>query len=127
MKMTLFFNLELLESKSNCDPKLMLSMLQRHYEGKTLPKNLRHTLNYSNLHGYSFLLNAPDLFNDASDIVYKAQYVRLAGRRDYNQYKLYSTSHLDLSYFKDLDLDTIKHNPLLQINNNKLNFKYESK
>jgi hypothetical protein len=41
-------------------------------------------------------------------------------------YKLYKVTHLDLSYFKDLDLDTLAHNPLLKITQNKIYFKYEN-
>ena len=125
--MTLFFNLELLEAESDCEPKLMLSMLERHYSGKIIPKNSRDKITYRNLWGHSFLLDAQSLFDDTSDIAFKAQYVRLAGRRDYSLYKMYNASYLDLSYFKDIDLDVIKHNPLLNIKNNKIYFKYESK
>lgn len=124
--MALFFNLEILESESNCDPKLMLSMLERHYGKKLIPKNNRDRNNYRNLAGNSFLLNADSLFSDTTDIAFKAQYIRLAGRRDYSLYKFYNATYLDLSYFKDIDLDTIKQNPLLNINNNKIHFKYEN-
>ncbi len=124
--MALFFNLELLESETNCDPKLMLQMLERHFGKKLIPKNHRDTNNYRNLVGHSFLLDATSLFNDPTDIAFKAQYIRLAGRRDYNLYKLYKVTYLDLSYFKDLDLNTIALNPLLQIKQNKIYFKYEN-
>lgn len=125
--MTLFFNLELLEAESECDPKLMLSMLERHASGKIFPKNARDKISYCNLSGYSFLLDAQSLFDDTSDIAHKAQYIRLAGRRDYSQYKLHKILHLDLSYFKDINLDSIKYNPLIQIEQNNIYFKYESK
>jgi hypothetical protein len=124
--MALFFNLELLETESGCDPKLMLSMLERHFTKKLIPKNHYELNNFKNLVGHSFLLNAKPLFSDTSDIAYKAQYIRLAGRRDYSLYKLYKVIYLDLSYFKDIDLDTIKHNPLLLIQQNKIHFKYEN-
>lgn len=124
--MALFFNLELLESETNCDPKLMLNTLERHFTGKLIPKNIRDRVITRNLVGHSFLLNAASLFDDTSDIAYKVQYVRLAGRRDYSLYKLYGASYLDLSYFKDIDLDAIKHNPLLNIQQNKIYFKYEN-
>ncbi len=124
--MALFFNLELLESESKCDPKLMLSMLERHFGKKLIPKNNRDRNNYRNLAGHSFLLNATPLFDDPPDIAFKAQYIRLAGRRDYSLYKLYRATYLDLSYFKDIDLDAIKQNPLLDIQQNKIYFKYES-
>lgn len=125
--MALFFNLELLEAESQCDPKLMLSMLERHFGKKLIPKNNRDRLNYRNLAGHSFLLNADQLFTDTADIAHKAQYIRLAGRRDYSLYKLYAVTYLDLSYFKDIDTSLLKNNPLLQITQNKIYFKYESK
>ena len=124
--MALFFNLELLESETNCDPKLMLLMLERHSGKKLIPKNHRDTNNYRNIVGHSFLLDAASLFNDSSDIAFKAQYIRLAGRRDYSLYKLYKVTYLDLTFFKDIDLNTIAHNPLLQIKQNKIYFKYEN-
>lgn len=124
--MALFFNLELLEAESHCDPKLMLSMLERHSGKRLIPKNKRDTNNYRNLAGHSFLLDANSLFQDPSDIAHKTQYIRLAGRRDYSLYKLYKVIYLDLSYYKDIDLNLIKHNPLLKITDNKIYFKYES-
>lgn len=124
--MSLFFNLELLEAESQCDPKLMLSMLERYSSKRLIPKNNRDTNSYRNLAGHSFLLDATSLFQDSTDIAYKAQYVRLAGRRDYSLYKLYGVTYLDLSYYKDINLDLIKHNPLLKITDNKIYFKYES-
>jgi hypothetical protein len=124
--MALFFNLDLLETETNCDPKLMLSMLERHFTGKLMPKNRHDRVITRSLVGHSFLLDAASLFSDTSDIAYKTQYIRLAGRRDYSLYKLYRVTYLDLSYYKDIDLDAIKHNPLLNIQQNKIYFKYEN-
>jgi hypothetical protein len=124
--MAVFFNLELLEAESKCDPKLMLVMLERHFYKKLIPKNHRQQT-YKNLSGNSFLLNVVPLFTDSTDIAYKAQYIRLAGRRDYTSYKFYNITYLDLSFFQDINLELIKHNPLLKIDSNKIYFKYESK
>lgn len=124
--MALFFNLEILESESKCDPKLMLSMLEHYFGKKLIPRNNRDRNNYRNLAGNSFLLNPGALFNDNADISFKAQYIRLAGRRDYSLYKFYKVTYLDLNYFKDINLDVIKQNPLLSIQQNKIYFKYES-
>lgn len=125
--MTLFFNLQILETKTQCDPQKLVKTLELHYLGKTLPRNSKDKVKpLRNLVGTSFLLNAATFFADTkTDIVYKAQYIRLAGRRDYVLYKLYGQRYLDLSYFLDIDLNAIKHNPLLTITNNKINFKYE--
>lgn len=125
--MTLFFNLELLETESLCEPKLMLVLLEKHFNKKLIPKNSRELARYKNLAGHSFLLNPKPLFEDTADIAHKAQYIRLAGRRDYGLYKLYKLTYLDLSFFMEINLDLIKHNPLLELTSNKIHFKYESK
>lgn len=127
--MTLFFNLQTLETKTRNDPKKLVEALRLHYLGKTAPKNARDLVKpLSNIVGTSFLLNAKALFEDkTTDIVYKAQYIRLAGRRDYLLYKLYNYNYLDLSYFLDINVNTIQHNPLLTITENKIYFKYEEK
>lgn len=123
--MALLFNLTTLESKSNCDPKSLVELLRLHYSNKTIPINYK-SRKPVNLAGNSFLLNPAPFFSDKStDVIYKAQYIRLAGRRDYATYKYYGTKYLDLSFFKDIDLDAIKHNPLLTINQDKIYFKYE--
>lgn len=125
--MTLFFNLQTLETKTKCNPQTLVETLKLHYLGKTLPRNSKDKVKpIRNLVGTSFLLNAASLFADTTtDIVYKAQYIRLAGRRDYVLYKLYGYRYLDLSYFLDIDLNAIKYNPLLTINNRQIYFKYE--
>ena len=126
--MTLFFNLELLEVESLCEPKRMLVLLKKHFNKKLIPRNSRELASYKNLSGHSFLLNPKPLFDDDStDVAYKAQYIRLAGRRDYSLYKFYKVTYLDLSFFMDINLDLIKHNPLLEIHSNKIHFNYESR
>jgi hypothetical protein len=125
--MALFFDLQTLETKTRNDSRKLVETLRLHYLKKIAPKNVRDLVKpLSNLVGTSFLLNAKALFEDkTTDIVYKAQYIRLAGRRDYLLYKLYGYKHLDLSYFLDINVNTIKHNPLLTITENKIYFKYE--
>lgn len=125
--MTLFFNLQTLESKTQLEPKKLVETLKLHFQKKTIPKNAKTLVKpLNNLVGNSFLLNAAPLFADkTTDINYIAQYIRLAGRRDYVLYKLYGQKFLDLSYFLDIDISSIKHNPLLTITENKIHFKYE--
>jgi len=125
--MALFFDLQTLETKTRNDSKKLVETLRLHYLKKIAPKNVRDLVKpLNNLVGTSFLLNAKALFEDkTTDIIYKAQYIRLAGRRDYLLYKLYGYKHLDLSYFLDINVNIIKHNPLLTITENKIYFKYE--
>lgn len=126
--MTLFFNLYILETETLCDPKYMLTALYKFYKGQTFPKS--STEKYKPLPnlkaGTSFLLNPSAFFKDKStDISHKVQYLRLAGRRDYQLYKQYGIRYLDLTLFPDVDLALIRSNPLLHASQNKLHFKYE--
>lgn len=125
--MALLFDLYILEQATQCDPQKLVTTLELWFSKKIIPKN-RYTKvkPLLNLSGNSYLLNPAPLFNDkTTDVAYKAQYIRLAGRRDYFQYKYYNSKHLDLTYFSDINLDAIKTNPLLIINENKIHFKYE--
>lgn len=125
--MALLFNLYTLEQATQCDPEKIVVTLELWFNKKIFPKN-RYTKvkPLLNLSGNNYLLNPAPLFNDkTTDVAYKAQYIRLAGRRDYFQYKYYNTKYLDLSYYTDINLDAIKTNPLLTITDNKIHFKYE--
>ena len=124
--MALFFNLEILEVQSCNDPIRFISMLE-HFFMKRLPSRYSKSL-YSkvSLHGKSFLLNPAGLFNDkTTDILYKVQYIKLAARRDWGLYKQYAYKGLQTSYFPDLEYDAIRSNPLLEITQTEIHFKYE--
>lgn len=125
--MTIFFNLEVLERVSNGNTQDLRNLLYYHYVGK--PARMRGqkaSLSHINLRGKSYLLNPQPLFEDSStDPLYVSQYIRLAGRRSYAHYKFYSAKYLDLSFYPELDIDAIKHNPLLNITDSKIYFKYE--
>ena len=125
--MALLFDLYTLEQATQCDPQKLVRTLELWFNKKYIPKN-RYTKvkPLLNLVGNNYLLNPAPLFSDKStDVAYIAQYIRLAGRRDYYQYKYYNIRYLDLSYYSDINLDAIKTNPLLTINDNKIHFKYE--
>lgn len=125
--MILFFNLSVLEAETLGNPRQMVEKLRLFYTKKQMPKNSYSKVKpIRNLIGNSYLINPNGFFNDnTTDIIYKSQYIQLAGRRDYSAYKLYNVKYLDLSYFKDIDLDKIKTNPLITITQNKIYFKYE--
>lgn len=126
--MSLFFDIETLETETNCDPVYLVKALEYWFKKKHIPKNSRESLKpiRKSLAGTSFLLNPQDFFQDkATDIIWRAQYIRLAARRDYTLYKIYGFKFLDLSFMPDLHLTAIKHNTLLTITNNKIYFKYE--
>jgi hypothetical protein len=125
--MALFFNLKTLEEQSCNDTKKFLNMLYYHWN-KSAPLtkyniNLRSKVS---LAGTSYLLNPGDFFADKStDDLFRVQYIKLAGRRDWNLYKQYKYRALNTSFFPDLIYDSIKHNPLLVITNKEIKFKYE--
>jgi hypothetical protein len=125
--MILFFSLSMLEADTLGNPRQMVEKLRLFYTKKHLPKNSYSKVKpIRNLTGSSYILNAAEFFADnITDIIYKSQYIQLAGRRDYSLYKLFNQKYLDLSYFKDIDIDNIKTNPLITITQNKIYFKYE--
>ena len=128
--MTLFFNLEVLEKATQNNPEYFVKALEYWHSKIFIPKNSQQKYKplKQNLHGSSFLLNPVDLFEDKlSDILYRVQYIKLAAMRPYSMYKLYQIKTLDLSFLPDINLQAIKHNKLLTINNNQLHFKYEDK
>lgn len=124
--MALFFNLQTLETQSLNDANKFMAMLEYHYSKRLPSKYSKYLPSKIPLNGTSYLLNPLALFNDKStDILYKLQYIKLAGRRDYSLYKLYKYKALQLSYYPDIIYDTIKHNPLLTITPTEITFKYE--
>lgn len=126
--MTLLFDIETLERETKCNPEYMVTALRHYYNKRTIPVNAREKYKplTKNLRGKSYLLNPQDFFSDVTtDIVYRAQYLRLAGRRDYSHFKYYGIKYLDLSFLPDVSTEIIKTNPLITINNQILKFKYE--
>ena len=75
------------------------------------------------LHGDSFIDFTERLFSAEVDVNYKVQFIILAAKRDFLFCRLYGVTYLDLTFFPDLNLDKIKHNPLMRIDGNKLIFK----
>ncbi len=124
---TLFFNVKILEENTACNPQYMITALWHWYKKNTIPKRANEKYKpIKNLAGYSYLLHPDRFFKDkTTDIIWKAQVIRLAGRRDYSLYKMYGFKFLDLSYFPDIDINAIESNPLITIKENKIYFKYE--
>jgi hypothetical protein len=124
---TLFFDLNLLEKAADKDMKKFVAILYAFYY-KKLPSRRKGALYVKklNIGGFSFLLNPDPLFTLKNiDIAYIVQYIKLAARRDYNLYKYYKVKSLPLSYFPDINMQAIRTNPLLNITNTEIFFKYE--
>lgn len=120
--MALFFNFENLAKEAKQDPIKLTSLLREYANPcKLLKHNLRNKLR-----GHSFLLNPQSILEDkGTDILYIYQYLLLASKRDYALYQLYGVRSLPLSHFPDLNLDSIKTNPLLKTTQTDVIFKYE--
>lgn len=126
--MTLFFNILVLEQETLSDPNYMVQALKLYWQKRSIPKNSRSVYKpiQKSLAGSSFLLNPENFFDDkTTDIRYLAQYLRLSARRDYSLYKSHRIKYLDLTYFSDLNLPALESNPLLEITNKQIKFKYE--
>jgi hypothetical protein len=120
--MTLFFNFENLVKETDNNPIKLTSLLREYANPhKLLKNNLR-----SKLRGHNFLLNPDYILEDrVTDVLYIYQYILLASKRNYAAYQLYGIKYLPLSHFPDLNLDSIKTNPLLKITQTEVQFKYE--
>jgi hypothetical protein len=126
--MTLFFNIKVLEKETDGDLDYLIVALEQWYKKETIPKNARQKYKplKKSLSGLSFLLNPDKFFKDKNtDVIFRAQYLKLAARRDYTLYKLYGLRTLDLSFFPNINLELIEANPLISIKNKHLHFKYE--
>lgn len=124
--MALFFNLHTLEEQSCNDPVRLVRMLYLYYDKRFPTKATFKYFSKKPLDGYSFILNPRGLFDDTStDVLYIAQYIKLAARRDYNLYKQYRYKKLNTSYFPDLDYSAIASNPLFTITKTEISFKHE--
>lgn len=124
--MAIFFNLQTLENEAGSDSNKFVALLEYHYSKRVPYKYSKYKPSKVPLNGSSYLLNPVDLFSDKStDVLYKVQYIKLAARRDYSLYKLYKYKALQLSYYPDIVYDTIKTNPLLNITQSEILFKYE--
>ena len=124
----LFFDLTILEEATGCDPQWLVLALYKFWRGQQFPKNQYEKYKpLPNMKpGSAFLLNPEPFFTDRStDYTYKAQYIRLAGRRNFSLYKTHGIKSLDLTLYPDLDTKAIGSNPLLQIANKLIYFKYE--
>lgn len=123
----LFFNLNLLESKTSNDIEVYQAIYNL-YRNKTIKKNIKDkVLILQGLgKGNSFLLNPkPLLETKPLNFIQISQYIKLAGRRSYIMLREYNIRYLDLSYYPDINLSAIKTNKLLKIEKNKIHFKYE--
>ena len=118
--MALFFNIKKLLRTAKDSPKRTLEIIGDMVYDNPLT-NFR-----AKLAGNSFLLKPEVLLKDkTTDILYIHQYILLAARRDYSHYKLFGVKSLPLSYFPDINLSSIRTNPLLNVTNQEINFKYE--
>lgn len=119
--MTLFFNWRNLVEESKGNPVKLVEVLQQYKNKRILKPGLTKKLK-----GTSFLIAPDAVLNDkTTDILYIYQYIALAAKRDYTLYSLYGLKSLQLSYYTDINLDSIRTNPLLSVTKTEIHFKYE--
>lgn len=125
--MITFYDLTKLEALACNDHNKFIEIIEHWYSKRIVPKRgSKYNLRNVNISGNSFILNLETLLEDKStDIVHKVQYLKLAAYRDYTLYKQYRYTGLQRSYYPDLNVDAIKHNPLLKITQSEILFKYE--
>lgn len=123
--MTLFFDLKEVDKDYAGDPVKTLELF--HYLITKKPVRKGWKIPSKNYIGSSFLLNPKPLLGVVKqvDILFIIQYIKAAALRDYTLYKLYGIKYLPLSYYPDINLTSIKHNPLITIKDNNLIFKFE--
>ena len=125
--MALFFSIDTLNELAGDDPNKFLALLEyKHTGGIAKSKHSKYKPATKSLAGGSFLLNPNRLFSDKStDILFKIQYIKLAARRDYALWKFHKYKGIQLSYYPDINIEAAKHNPLLIVTSDQINFKYE--
>lgn len=121
--MALFFDLQKLQEDSKGNAYTLMSLLEYQWNKKQ-PRGIKVPFGKSYT-GNNFLLNPSPLFISTVDVSYKIQYVKLCALRDWFLYKTHGVTTLDLSYFPDVNVNLLKHNPLLTITNNTIRFKFE--
>jgi len=122
--MVLRFNLEKLQQKSKQHWDL-LDILRDYRSGRWVKLN-NAKITSEMFSGPSFILKPDQLLADnRTDRLFIIQYVKLAGRRNWQFYQDLGYKFLDLTYYPDLNLQAIKHNLILTITENKIYFNYE--
>jgi hypothetical protein len=122
--MVLRFNLEKLQQKSKQHWDLL--DILRDYRGGRWVKLNNAKITSDMFSGPSFLLKPDQLLDDTrTDRLFIVQYLKLAGRRNWQFYQDLGYKFLDLTYYPDIEITTLKYNPLLEIKNKRIHFKYE--
>ena len=123
--MTFFFDLATFEKLCQENILYALNVLDK-ASRKRIGKTDKETKDIQKLsQGSSFILNIHSLINVKANTIDKAQYVKLAGRRDYFLYKQTGLKDLLISYYPDVHYNNLKYNQLLSINNETIKFKFE--
>jgi len=125
--MALFFNFSTVERAAAGDIQKFLLIMRAHHSPRVrLSSSKRKSIPPLNYAGYSFLLNPADILSDSqTDPAYIYHYIKLASHRNYADFSVFGRRTLDLSLFPHVSTNHIRHNPLLNVVNNQVHFKYE--
>lgn len=120
----MFFDIDILTKQCKGDSITMLKMLENYYF-KKIPRSSKDVYGFAKvrLKGYTWLPNPEKLFSSKADIRYKRQYLILRSKVNILMINEYGLDILDLSFYPDIDKESIRHNPLIEIKNNVLYFK----
>ena len=112
----LLFDLHKLETLAQTNDTKFVWLLEKWYKTRdTIPRIGDKYKLLEPIHGSSFLINPDNLFKSNVDIIYKAQAIKLAARRDIVLYRLYNSTSILKSYYADLNISMLQSNPLLTI------------
>ncbi len=125
--MTFFFNLQNLEKESCDNATKFIAILDTLYYKKLPSKRKGIKPIKLDMRGSSFILNLKPILDLKKQIdpIYIVQYVKLCALRDYTLYKLYNIKSVQLSYYPDINIESIKTNPLITITKSEIHLNYE--
>ena len=123
----LFFDIQKLEKLADGNDLKFVFLLYKWWKYKDLVfrKGDKFRLTEPLAGNTGWLIHPEKLFTQADDVIFMVQYIRLAAKRDLLMFNHYGVTTLPTSYYTDLNIEQLKHNPLLTITDTEIKFKYE--
>jgi len=95
------------------------------YLHRKIPKNVKDAAMQPYIKGACFILNLNEVLNAATAPNELYMYLELASKRNIFDYHVRGMIHLPLALSEEYQLEWIKINPMLEIEKDKIIFKYE--
>ena len=77
--------------------------------------------------GYCYLVNVDEVLRRAQDPNYLYYYLELASKRDLFDYKMRAVVYLRIQFVPEYLMGLVETNPMLEVKDDKLYFKYEQR